>query len=270
MHIRVSISIITTGYSGGVRQKLVSKMNEKGISNFERFVKICFWLAIFFYWVSGVLLMCIGVSVQVKLRDIYVVINDAASKVPMIITVIGTLVVLSSAFGKVALLNRSPNLIKLFIGILLVLLVLEITAGAAAYTYRHKLHQTLLSDTLKTLDKYNEEVQITKGVDSLQTEFQCCGAENYTDWLNTTFGSLSSSVPISCCRVPVENCITDLSKDTAGINQQGCVLKLNNWVEEHIAMLGGVGIFAGVAQLFGIPFCYLLLRTLKENYEHIE
>lgn len=33
-----------------------------------------------------------------------------------------------------------------------------------------QLHQTLLSDTLKTLDKYNEEVQITKGVDSLQTE----------------------------------------------------------------------------------------------------
>ncbi|XP_033029826.1 tetraspanin-6-like [Lacerta agilis] len=245
-------------------------MNEKGISNFERFVKICLWLSVLLYWISGVVLMCIGVSVQVKLRDTYAVINDAASEVPVIIMVIGTLVVLVSAFGAVALLRHSPNMIKLFIGILLALLVLEITAGAAAYTYRHKLHQTLLSNTLKTLDKYSEEVQITKGVDSLQTEFQCCGAENYTDWMNTTFGSLSSSVPISCCRVPVENCITDLSKHTAGINQQGCVLKLNNWVEEHIAILGGVGIFVGVAQLIGIPFCYLLLRTLKETYEHIE
>ncbi|XP_034985046.1 tetraspanin-6-like [Zootoca vivipara] len=245
-------------------------MNEKGISNFERVVKICLWLAVFLSWNSGVVLICIGVSVHMKLYDAYVVINDAASKVPVIIMVIGTLVALVSAIGGSALRSQCPYMLKLFIGLLLALLVLEITVGAAAYTCRHKLHQTFLSDTLKTLDKYSEEVQITKRVDSLQTEFQCCGAENYTDWLNTTFGSLSSSVPISCCRVPVENCITDLSKNTAGINQQGCVLKLNNWVEEHIAILGGVGIFVGVAQLTGILFAYLLLKTLKETYEHIE
>ncbi|XP_061468947.1 tetraspanin-6-like isoform X1 [Rhineura floridana] len=188
--------------------------------------------------ISGVVLLCIGVSIQVKLRDTFVVVNDAASGVPVIITVIGTLVVIVSAFGAVALLKQSPKMIKLFTGMLLALLILEIIVGATAYTYRGK--------------------------------FQCCGAENYTDWLNTTFGSLSSSVPRSCCKVPGENCVTDLSKHTVGINQQGCVRKLKNWVDEHIAVFGGVGIFVGLAQLSWIPFCYLLLRILKENYERIE
>ncbi|XP_061468948.1 tetraspanin-6-like isoform X2 [Rhineura floridana] len=245
-------------------------MNEKEDAKLERFVKIGLWLAILLYWISGVVLLCIGVSIQVKLRDTFVVVNDAASGVPVIITVIGTLVVIVSAFGAVALLKQSPKMIKLFTGMLLALLILEIIVGATAYTYRGKLYQTLLRHVWNTLDKYSEEVQITKGLDSLQTQFQCCGAENYTDWLNTTFGSLSSSVPRSCCKVPGENCVTDLSKHTVGINQQGCVRKLKNWVDEHIAVFGGVGIFVGLAQLSWIPFCYLLLRILKENYERIE
>ncbi|KAH0621308.1 hypothetical protein JD844_022453, partial [Phrynosoma platyrhinos] len=199
--------------------------------------------------ISGVVLMCIGVSIQVKLRDTFVVLNEAASEVPAIITVVGTLIIIIASFGAIALLKCNPKMIKVFTGILLAHLSAGIVVGAVAYAYREKLHQTLLKDVLKTLDKYSEELQITKAVDSLQRQFQCCGAENYTDWLNTTFGALSSSVPRSCCKVPVESCVTDLNKYPVGINQQGCVLKVKNWFEEHIFVFGGVGIFLGLTQV---------------------
>ncbi|XP_044293882.1 tetraspanin-6-like [Varanus komodoensis] len=245
-------------------------MMGKEVANWESFVKISLWLAILLYWISGIVLTCIGVSIQVKLHDTFTVLDDAASGVPVIITVVGMLIILVSTIGAVALLKCNPKMIKWFIGLLLIQLIIEIALGMAACTYREKVHQTLLKDVLKTLEKYNGELQITKGVDSLQTQFQCCGAQNYTDWLNTTFGSLSSSVPRSCCKVPVESCVTDLSKDTLGINKKGCVLKLKNWVEEHITIFGGIAMFVGLAQLTGILFCYLLLKLLKENYTSIE
>ena len=245
-------------------------MKEKEVTNWERVVRICLWLAILLYWISGIVLMCIGVSVQVKFHDTFLVLNETAAVVPTIITVIGTFIILVAAFGAVALLKCNLRMMRLFTGILLALLIAEIVFGAVVCVYREKLHQTLLRDVLRILDKYSRELHITKGVDSLQRQFQCCGAENYTDWLNTTFGFLSSSVPRSCCKVPVESCVTDLSKYTIGINQQGCVLKLKNWVEEHMAVFGGVGIFIGLAQLSGILFCYLLLKILKENYESLE
>ncbi|XP_062974725.1 tetraspanin-6-like [Elgaria multicarinata webbii] len=245
-------------------------MNGKETVSWERFVKSYLWLAILLYWISGVVLMCIGVSIQVKLHDTFIVLNEAASGVPVIITVVGILTVLVSTFGAVALLKGNPKMIKWFTGILLILLIIEIVLGVAAYAYREKLHQTLLKDVLKTLDKYNRELQITKGVDNLQTQFQCCGVEKYTDWLNTTFGSLSSSVPRSCCKIPVENCVTDINKDTIGINKQGCFLKLKSWIEEHIAVFRGFAVFVGLAQLTGILFCYLLLKILVENYTSIE
>ncbi|KAF7241848.1 Tetraspanin-6 [Varanus komodoensis] len=195
-------------------------MMGKEVANWESFVKISLWLAILLYWISGIVLTCIGVSIQVKLHDTFTVLDDAASGVPVIITVVGMLIILVSTIGAVALLKCNPKMIKWFIGLLLIQLIIEIALGMAACTYREKVHQTLLKDVLKTLEKYNGELQITKGVDSLQT--------------------------------------------------QGCVLKLKNWVEEHITIFGGIAMFVGLAQLTGILFCYLLLKLLKENYTSIE
>ncbi|XP_066467969.1 tetraspanin-6-like [Tiliqua scincoides] len=245
-------------------------MKESETNIRERLVKMCLWLILLFYWISGVLLMCLGLSVQVKLRDTLLVLNEAVSGIPVIVTVVGAVLVLVSAFGAIALLKLNSKMIKMFTGLLLALLLVEIIVAVSAYSYRRKLHQTLLNDFLNTLDKYSKDLQIMKGVDGIQRQFQCCGAKNYTDWLNTTFGSLSSSVPMSCCKVPVENCDIDLSRDTADINQQGCVLKLKSWVEENMAVFGGIGIFIGLIQLTGILLCGLLLRILKDNYTSLE
>ncbi|KAM6461608.1 tetraspanin-6-like [Liasis olivaceus] len=245
-------------------------MEAKGTIKWERCIKILLWLTVLLYWVSGVVLIITGVSVQVKLRDTFVVLTEAASGIPVIVTVIGVLIILLSGFGAIALLRSNTKMIKLFTGLLLVLLITEIIVGATAYAYREKLYQTSSKDFVKILNKYSGELRITKGVDMLQTEFQCCGAENYTDWLNTTFGLLSSSVPRSCCKVPVESCVTDLSKYIVGINQQGCFLKLKNWIERHISAFGGVGVLLVFGQLTGILLCYILLKILKENYASID
>ncbi|XP_015269558.1 PREDICTED: tetraspanin-6-like [Gekko japonicus] len=244
------------------------KKTESG--NKERLIKLGLWLLILLYWISGVALMCIGVSVQVKIHDTFVVVNESASGVPVIIMTVGTMIILISTFGAVALQKHNSKMIKLFIGMLLAVLVVETIVVVSAYSYRKKLQQTLLRSFLETLDKYNIDLPITKAVDELQKQFQCCGAEDYTDWLNTTFGSLSPSVPTSCCKLDVKSCVTDLSKEGANINQQGCVLKLKGWVEEHMIIFGGIGLFIGLTQLIGIILCSMLLRMLKENYESIQ
>ncbi|XP_048339423.1 tetraspanin-6-like [Sphaerodactylus townsendi] len=239
-------------------------------SNKERLIKMGLWLIISLCWISGVVLMCIGVSVQVKIHDTFMVVNERASGVPVIIMTFGTIIILISTFGAVALLKQNPKMIKAFIGMLLTVLLVETVVVASAYSYRKKLHQTLLRNFLETLNKYNVDLPVTKALDSLQRQFQCCGAEKYTDWLNTTFGSLSPSVPTSCCKLDVKSCVTDLSKAGPTINQQGCVHKLQSWIEEHMMIFGGIGIFIGLTQLTGILLSYMLLRMLKENYESLQ
>ncbi|ETE69983.1 hypothetical protein L345_04210, partial [Ophiophagus hannah] len=133
-------------------------------------------------------------------------------------------------------------MIKLFTGFLVLLLITEILVVATAYMCRIKLHQTVSKDLMKILNKYDKNRQATKTVDILQAEFQCCGVENYIDWQNTTFGLRFSSVPKSCCKVPVESCVTDLNEDIVGINQE----------------------------VTGILLCYMLLKIINKDYDNIE
>ncbi|XP_067405724.1 tetraspanin-7-like isoform X1 [Emydura macquarii macquarii] len=244
-------------------------MRKMDSSNKLLLIKVCLCFLGLFYWVSGVVLMCIGVAVQMKLHETFMVMNEASSGVPVIITIVGGVIISISAFGAIAILKSSHTMTKLFTGMLMIIFSIEIIVGISAYACREKLHDNLLRGFLKTLDKYNRDSQITREVDNLQENFQCCGAQNYTDWFNTTFGSLNSAVPNSCCKIITKSCGTNLSNDAANINQQGCVQKLKKWAEEHIAHIGGVGISVGFAQLLGILFSYMLLRTLKEDYVNL-
>lgn len=57
--------------------------------------------------------MCLGVSVQVKIHDTLLVLNESALGIPVIVTVVGAVLVVMSAFGAIALLKLNLNMIKM-------------------------------------------------------------------------------------------------------------------------------------------------------------
>uniref|UniRef100_A0A8C6YK68 Tetraspanin n=1 Tax=Naja naja TaxID=35670 RepID=A0A8C6YK68_NAJNA len=212
------------------------------------------------------MLIITGVCVQVKLHNAFVVLNEAASGIGVTIIVIGVLIIILSGFGAIALFRSSKDMIKLFTGFLVLLLITEILVVATAYMCRIKLHQTVSKDLMKILNNYDKNRLATKRVDILQAEFQCCGVENYIDWRNTTFGLRFSSVPKSCCKVPVESCVTDLNEDIVGINREGCLLKLKTWTERNISALRGLAVLIVFGQVTGILLCYILLKIINKGY----
>ena len=49
---------------------------------------------------------------------------------------------------------------------------------------------------------------------------KCCGAQEYKDWVNTTFAEKDNSVPDSCCLSDVEGCgkgILNMSDEQVGL-----------------------------------------------------
>ena len=52
------------------------------------------------------------------------------------------------------------------------------------------------------------------------SQMDCCGAQEYKDWTNTSFSKPNNAVPDSCCLSDVEGCGADIlkmSEDQAGI-----------------------------------------------------
>ncbi|XP_029461092.1 CD151 antigen-like isoform X4 [Rhinatrema bivittatum] len=194
-----------------------------------RLLKLCLCVVTLFYWVTSFVLMWMGASVQIKLHAISAVLSEASSGTTKFLTAVGFLIFILSTFGVLAVLKENPSVLKVFAALMLMLFVAEIIVGISAYEYRDK--------------------------------FQCCGAQNYTDWLNSTYGF---SIPPSCCKTMQESCGT---QDTGDIYPQGCVSKMSKLIQRHAVVVGGVAIGIGFVQVFGIIISYRIVKLLQGNYD---
>ncbi|XP_053568103.1 CD63 antigen-like [Bombina bombina] len=216
--------------------------------------------------VTGVALICIGASVQMGLSDVLIVLNETSSGTPLVLTIVGMIIFFLSGFGAVAALKENLFLLKTFSGMMLMLFIIEIIVGISAYSYRDKLQRVLSRNFLILLNQYGSDKEITKGLDLLHQKFQCCGAQNFTDWFNSTFGKSTSSVPMSCCKNIQQKCGDHPLENSENIYKEGCVEKMRNWIGDHIGVIGAVGVGFGVAQICGILFSWWLVKILQEDY----
>ncbi|NP_001090562.1 uncharacterized protein LOC100036800 [Xenopus laevis] len=229
-------------------------------------IKVGLLFIILLFWVTGVVLICLGASVQLRLTDISVVLSETSSGAPLVLTVTGILIFLLSGFGAISVLKENNFLIKTFIGIMLVIFIIEIIVGISAYSYREKLQTDISRRFQQILSKYGTDGQLTRSLDYVQQEFRCCGAKNFTDWMNVTVALFSSSVPKSCCRKVTQKCGEKVMEHQDKIFLEGCVTKMKTWISEHVNVIGAVGVGLGFVQLFGILLSFLLVKILQENY----
>ncbi|CAN2389087.1 Tetraspanin family [Pristimantis euphronides] len=221
---------------------------------------------ILFFWVTGVALICVGASVQMKSSDISMVIAETSSGAPLVLTIVGMVVFFVSGFGAVAVIRESNVLMKTFAAILLVVFIIEIVVGMSAYSYRDKLQRDALSRLMKVLSKYGTEKRIARAMDGVQQEFQCCGARNFTDWFNISSGISQNSVPNSCCRIVRPKCGENAQERGEKLYQEGCLLKMTMWISQHFDVIGAVGVGLGLTQILGILFSCLLVKILQDKY----
>ncbi|KAM8934467.1 CD63 antigen-like [Pelodytes ibericus] len=229
-------------------------------------IKATLFCVVLLFWITGIVLICVGALVQLRLSDVSVVLAEASSGAPLVLTIVGMIIFLLSGFGAVAALKENDVLIKIFSGIMLLIFFVEIVVGISAYSYRDRLQNNVSQRFLKVLSKYGKDPEITGALDNLQQEFQCCGANNFTDWYNSTSTLSATSVPRSCCKNVQPKCGADPLVNVDKIYQEGCVLKLKSWISEHVSVIGAVGVGLGFSQVFGIFLSWLFVRILREKY----
>ncbi|XP_041117278.1 CD63 antigen-like [Polyodon spathula] len=157
----------------------------------------CALLALdFVFWLSGVVLICVGGSVELEFVDVAVVVREVTSHAAVVLAIIGGIVFFLSLIGCIAVIGENNSMIKGFTVIMCIVFTVEIGVGLFAYFHRGAVHSNMVNLYMKTLRRYSTERRIQISVDRLQKEFECCGAMDYTDWFNATVGK---AVPDSCC-----------------------------------------------------------------------
>ncbi|KAL7858058.1 hypothetical protein AOLI_G00181600 [Acnodon oligacanthus] len=223
-------------------------------------------------WLSGGAVMAVGLWTLVDKSDYISLLSSSTySLAAYILIAAGAIVVLTGILGCCATIKESRGLLIVFFVLLLLIFLLEITAGVLAYVYYQELNEELRADLKQTMvQKYQKpgEEHITRAVDKLQQDLKCCGSNSSADWQQgdwiLTYAD-KRLVPDSCCKTPTDHCgVRDHPSNIYKV-EGGCISKLEEFILQHLQILGAVGIGIAFLQILGMIFTCCLYRSLKEE-----
>ncbi|XP_053164935.1 CD151 antigen [Hemicordylus capensis] len=226
----------------------------------------------FFFWLAGGAVMAVGIWTLAEKSDyISLLQSNTYMATAYILVVAGVVVMITGILGCCATFREQRNLLRVYFILLLCIFLLEIIAGILAYIYYQQLNMELkqnLKDTMTQKYRKEGEESVTSAVDKLQQEFKCCGSHNASDWSDSDWikspNASMRKFPDSCCKT-----ITDLCgrRDHPSniYKEGGCITKLENFIQEHLKIIGAVGLGIACVQIFGMIFTCCLYRSLKSE-----
>ncbi|XP_022526818.2 tetraspanin 36 [Astyanax mexicanus] len=220
------------------------------------------------FWAAGAALSYVGAYVIKSYRTFDNFLEDKYTLIPAAI-IIGVAVVLFiiGLIGCCATLRESKVGLSFFMVILLLVFAAEVAAFVFGFIYRGKIKGDLEKSMSDVFQKYDGKNAETAAVDYLQSQLQCCGVNNYTDWSSRPwFTSHNSTVPVSCCKAN-STCTGQFDKPEL-LNVQGCEAKLEKLLQDVLSYAMLVILGFAIIKFFGmLSICVITCRSGRNEYQ---
>ncbi|XP_033228399.1 tetraspanin-7-like [Belonocnema kinseyi] len=218
----------------------------------------------FAFLCSGILMLCIGIYMKCQLRDYVDASMQGSGAALLALACLGAVVVIAASLACCCTARGHPALLYLYGAFLAVIALLELGAGASIYSYRSALTEGFDKGLNHSLDAYPDPKARTAHVDFMQSQLECCGNKAYTDWYNM---KQPQAVPLSCCKVPKEDCLTN---DPNKIYTQGCYNRVIESINNNVGLVAGCAIGVAFFPLVGVFLaCCLANNINKAKYEQV-
>ncbi|XP_034714325.1 tetraspanin 37 [Etheostoma cragini] len=161
----------------------------------------------------------------------------------------------------------------LFVYLLVWVFCLESTTSALAYFHSTKLESETapLRGVFQNYTGSSQDLN-SRTVDAAQEELQCCGVEDYRDWLETSWFNRTGGlcVPHSCCNSTFPSC-TGAVDQPWQLNAQGCQVKLEMRLQFVLSFLiwGSPLVFLVEVVLF-LTMAQLMKRQPVKDYQVLD
>nr|KAF6275342.1 CD151 molecule (Raph blood group) [Myotis myotis] len=212
------------------------------------------------FWLAGLAVMAVGIwTLALKSDYISLLASNTYLATAYILVVAGVVVMVTGLLGCCATFKERRNLLRPYFILLLIIFLLEIVAGILAYVYYQQLNAELKENLKDTMTKrYHQPGHegVTSAVDKLQQEFHCCGSNNSQDWQDSEW-----------IRSGEADCGQRVHASNIYRVEGGCITKLETFIQEHLRIIGAVGLGIACVQVFGMIFTCCLYKSLKlEHY----
>uniref|UniRef100_A0A2M4AFI0 Tetraspanin n=1 Tax=Anopheles triannulatus TaxID=58253 RepID=A0A2M4AFI0_9DIPT len=246
-------------------------MTEKVDGLSKKWIKIFLCITCTFLCYLGIVLITMGSVSMIQYETLNVFMDPRVYRLILFLVLVAALALLLALVGFIGTLRDSLPTLYTFCSLLLVFSLLEGTVSFIAYSQRHRIEKDMEANLWLSVNMYPVDVSLQPYVDLLQMQMQCCGVNNYTDWLRALppdeFTSYDmelvlQEVPLSCCD-PFDN-------QGCTLFQSGCHSKLYSIFYENgktvlVNTLGAVTL-----QIFAAIFTFFLLRKLRQFPDRLE
>lgn len=190
-----------------------------------------------------------------------------------ILIVAGAFMFVVSFLGYCGAIRESQCLLTAYGICLIIILILEVTAGGLAAAYKAKAEEETRHFLKTTIKKYYASGNKTDAVslmwNHLQAQLSCCGVDNYQDFKEAEKWDGRLELPESCCVLsdkttfkPLSPTCTTYPDASNSFKDKGCYKAFLEWVMSHMNIVIGIGIGLGVLQLLGIFLAFCLCKTI--------
>jgi len=256
------------------------------VGTVNKCIKLSLFVFNFLCVVVGVILIGVGVSTINGFKYMQLVDHNSFGAPPKLFIAIGAIMFIIAFLGCCGAYMENHSMIMCYSVLVGLVLVLQLGVGISAFLLKDDVEKVAEDAFMATLHRYHnmtdpENQDIRRSWDIVQSELQCCGVNNYTNWKGTLDKfehnpANDTLVPSSCCiGGAVDKCaakITDANIDNEKeaakyIYLEGCVEKAIDQLA--ITRIGWVGIGLGVVEIFGILCACLLARSIRFSYETV-
>ncbi|KAL3978958.1 tubulin beta [Sarotherodon galilaeus] len=252
-----------------------------------RGVKYTLFIFCYFFWVVSAILIAVGIYAKIaREKD---VVDTLTVDPALLLIVVGSVMFLITFLGCFGALRNTICLLKMFLGLLVAILLLQIAAAFVGYFFTDTVMERTERLMMKAIERYREDQDLENAIDFIQKKFQCCGVESYKNWSRNAYFECSDTNPsLEACGVPFSCCIR-LQNQTVlntmcgyGMQQVeeklarqdiftiGCLDKIVWWAKHNLLLVAGL-----TAGLLLLEVCMIALAAgqicwIKKVLQHQE
>ncbi|XP_059193166.1 leukocyte surface antigen CD53-like [Centropristis striata] len=202
-------------------------------------------------FMCGVAVLSFGAYLMVNFKMAALTPTLASFSSANMLLVSGIIITCVSFLGFLGALKENRCLLLTFFLVLFFLMLVELTAACLLLMYESEIGKMVNDDLTKGLARAKEKAgNSTNEWDVLQTQFDCCGVRNVSDWGN--------KIPASCC---VESC--DSPNPT--YRKMGCLEKMKTSFEENFLTTGISVIVLCIIEVLGMCFAMTLFCHISRS-----
>ncbi|XP_036042325.1 CD82 antigen [Onychomys torridus] len=249
------------------------------------------------FFILGAVILGFGVWILADKNSFISVLQTSSSSLQVgayVFIGVGAITMLMGLLGCIGAVNEVRCLLGLYFAFLLLILIAQVTVGVLFYFNAGKLKQEVGSMVMDIIKNYkvnassSREESLQEAWDYVQAQVECCGWASFNNWTENLKINESTETLYPCsCEVTGEEDNRRIVKkgfcevqgnSTQGENipeewpvyQEGCMKKVQEWLQENLGILLGVCVGVAVIELLGLLLSICLCRHVhSEDYSKV-